>query len=97
MTYQELQDACRVFGLGERATLAQIKKRHRELVKASHPDGGGHADDAVIREINAAYARLRSYCEDYRFSFSRDAFLDQNPEERLRSQFATDPVWGGKE
>jgi hypothetical protein len=38
MTYQELQDALGLFGLGERATLKQIKARHRVLAKMLHPD-----------------------------------------------------------
>jgi hypothetical protein len=36
-----------------------------------------------------------AYCRDYRFSFSREEFLEQRPEERLRQQFAQDPIWGG--
>ncbi|MFZ3207242.1 MAG: J domain-containing protein [Geobacteraceae bacterium] len=38
MTYANLQEALRVLGLGERATLAEIKAQHRELVKRHHPD-----------------------------------------------------------
>jgi DnaJ-class molecular chaperone len=40
MRYQELKLALAVFELGERATLAEIKERHRELVKLHHPDAG---------------------------------------------------------
>ena len=32
----------------------------------------------------------------YAFSFSEDEFLNQNPDERLRQQFAEDPLWGGR-
>jgi hypothetical protein len=38
---------------------------------------------------------LMAYCRDYRFSFSWEEFLEQRPEERLRQQFAHDPIWGG--
>jgi DnaJ-class molecular chaperone len=41
MTYLELRQALEIFGLGEQATLAEIKQRHRELVKRYHPDSGG--------------------------------------------------------
>ena len=97
MTYAELKQALALFGLSERATIRQIKDRHRELVRAHHPDATQAADDEVIRDINRAYALLRSYCDAYRFNFGYDEFLEQNPEERLKSQFATDPVWGGKD
>jgi len=96
MTYAELCEALEVFGLSGRATLKQIKQRHRELVRAHHPDHHDATDDEQITAINAAYAVLSAYCLSYRFDFSREEFLEQNPEERLRSQFASDPVWGGK-
>jgi len=59
-----------------------------------HPDAGGSVNDR-IRQINAAYQILLAYCRDYRFSFSREEFLEQRPEERLGQQFAQDPIWGG--
>lgn len=94
MTYTELREALQVFGLGERATLREIRARHRELVKAHHPDAGGREDGERIRRINAARRVLLDYVESYRFSFSEDEFYEQNPEERLRRQFMADPVWG---
>jgi DnaJ-class molecular chaperone len=97
MTYQELQDALAVFGLGERATLAQVKARHRELAKSHHPDRGGGSDPAAMRRINAAYRVLLDYCSGYRYCFSEAEFLEQFPGERLRRQFGWDPVWGGKQ
>jgi len=40
MTHDELKAALRVFGLGERASVQEIKTRYRELAKQHHPDGG---------------------------------------------------------
>ena len=94
MTYAELQQALAVFGLSGRATLAELKSRHRELVKRLHPDTGA-ADPAAIRQVNAAYRILQSYVAAYRFSFAEEEFYEQNPDERLRRQFASDPIWGG--
>ena len=95
MTYRELQEALAVFGLGERASLKEIRARHRALAKEHHPDRGVAGDPAAMREVNAAYARLQDYCDNYRFCFSEAEFLEQYPEERLRRQFGCDPVWGG--
>jgi len=94
MEYEELRQALAVLALPERATLGEIKAKHRKLVKRFHPDAGG-GDPERIRQINAAYRLLSAYCRDYRFAFTREEFLEQNPEERLRQQFASDPIWGG--
>ena len=92
MTYRQLQRALEVFGLGERASLKDIKDRHRLLVKKHHPDHNPAQAPERIREINEAYRLLLEYCGGYRFCFSREEFLEQNPEERLRQQFSQDPV-----
>ena len=97
MTYREFRQAIEVFGLGERATFNQIKARHRELVKAYHPDQGSEKDAEKIRKINSAYEILTTYCGSYRFCFVEEEFLEQFPEERLRRQFGWDPVWNGKD
>jgi len=96
MTYADLTAALAVLGLSQRASLAEIKKRHRQLVKRHHPDADSGSEPETIRRINAAYALLRDYCASYCYSFTKEEFLLQNPEERLRQQFAWDPVWGGK-
>lgn len=97
MTYRELQEALAVFELGERATLKQIKARHRALAKAHHPDRGHAGDAAAMQRVNLAYRLLLAYCEGYRFCFSEEEFLEQQPDERLRRQFSWDPVWGGEQ
>ena len=96
MTYQDFKKAVSIFGLGERANLAQIKDKQRELVKAHHPDRAGSSDPEAIREINSAYEILMEYCNGYQFCFSEEEFLEQTPAERLKRQFGWDPVWGGQ-
>ena len=94
MSYQELKLALAVFELGERATLGEIKDRHRALVKLHHPDGGNADHPEQIRKVNAAYQVLIDYVTHYRFSFAEDEFYEQNPEEQMRRQFMDDPLWG---
>jgi len=96
MSYADLQEAIRVLGVEDRATIREIKARHRELVKLHHPDTGNTGDPEKIRKINAAYEVLLGYVSEYRFSFAEDEFYEQNPEERIRMQFADDPLWGKK-
>ena len=95
MTYADLKQAIDILELPERATLREIKARHRELVKNFHPDAGVTADSEQIRYINAAYKIVTEYVTSYRFSFAEEEFYEQNPEERLRSQFSMDP-WGNR-
>ncbi len=94
MAYEDLLEALKIFGLRDRATLAEVRKRHRSLVKEFHPDKG-NSDSEEIRRINLAYDILKEYCANYRYSFSLDEYLQQNPEERMQRQFYDDPVWGG--
>ena len=94
MTHAELQEALRTLGIRERSTIREITSRHRELVKRYHPDSGYVAEEETIRSINAAYRLLLDYIEEYRISFTEDEFYEQNPEERIRQQFMTDPLWG---
>jgi DnaJ-class molecular chaperone len=94
MTYAQLQEALGVLGVGERSTLREIKTRHRELVKRHHPDTGDAGDPETIRQVNAAYRVVCDYLSDYRFSFAEEEFYEQNPVERIRRQFADDPLWG---
>lgn len=96
MTYADLKDALLVMDLGERVTLKEIKTRHKELVKKYHPDTGNTVEPEMIRKVNAAYQIVLDYVAAYRFSFAKEEFFEQNPEERLRQQFADDPVWGRK-
>jgi curved DNA-binding protein CbpA len=96
MTYDDLQDALLVLGLGGRSTLTEIRTRHRELVKRFHPDTGNVDDPEMIRKVNAAYRVLLDYIAEYRFSFAEEEFYEQNPEENLRRQFMDTPLWGKK-
>ncbi len=94
MTHSELKAALKVFGFSERdrLTMAQIKQRHRELAKKYHPDLQGEAHQ--MQRLNSAASILMSYLKFYQFSFTEEEFYRQNPDERLRMQFANVPTWG---
>jgi len=94
MRHDDLKAALRVFGLGERATLKEIKARYRELARQHHPDGGNGGDTEEIYRVIEANRVIMDYVESYRFCFSELEYLEQDPEERLRRQFMADPLWG---
>jgi len=94
MTFEDLQSALDEFDLPAQTTWRKIRARHRELVRRYHPDKGAQVDEDKIRRINAAYKVLNEYVGDYRFDFSREQFLEQYPEERLKEQFWSEKLWG---
>lgn len=97
MTYDDLVQALRLFGFHESdfLTISRIKERHRSLLRQCHPDLQG--DDATERArlLNEAARLIMAYVNGYRFSFSREEFYRQCPEEHLRRQFSADPIWSG--
>ncbi|NLC70047.1 MAG: J domain-containing protein [Desulfuromonadaceae bacterium] len=94
MTWNELEKALAIFSLSGPITLGEIKVRHRALIKKYHPDAAAGGENDRIREVNAAFRVLVDYCREFRFSLTREEFLNQHPEERLRQQFADNVVWG---
>lgn len=96
--YEEIRRAREVLGLGEAATLPEIKNRFRTLLKEWHPDVSGE-DQEVRREktiaIIQAYRVIMDYCAHYRFSFSREEVERYlSPEEMWAKHFGRDPIWG---
>jgi hypothetical protein len=85
----EIDQARRLLGLGELASIAEIKAAYRHLCKQWHPDA--LKDDAIgsgkIKDINAAYRLLLAYCETYRFSFSPEEVETFDPERWWSQRF----------
>ena len=88
-----MRSAIRTFGLGERATLDEIKTRYREPAKRHHPDGGIREDTEAIYRVIEADRVILEYVESYRYCLPEREYLEQDPDERLRRQFMTDPLW----
>jgi len=65
----------KVLGLADNATLAEIKSAYRQLATVHHPDKNGNCDSdgQKFREIAEAYHILETFCQHYRYSFSKDA------------------------
>ncbi len=71
----ELVDAARKrLGLGEEASLAEIKRAYRELAVRCHPDRNPdiHRSAERFGEIVSSYETLMTYCANYRYSFRRE-------------------------
>jgi len=85
----EIDQARRMLGLGERASMAEIKIAYRHMCKQWHPDVV--TDKTVgtrkMKDINAAYRLLLEYCESYRFSFSPEEIESFDPEKWWSRRF----------
>lgn len=95
--WQAIDEARRVLGLGDEATLAQIKAAYRRLCKQHHPDtrpedpGDG---DEMMRRLTAAYRLLLRYCESYRFPLAPPVGESLDPDDWWLDRFGQDPLWG---
>ncbi|MGE4560140.1 MAG: J domain-containing protein [Desulfobulbus sp.] len=100
--WQAIEQAARVLGLEDRATLAEIKRAFHRLSKLHHPDtgGGGKSGEQMYR-LTEAYEILLRYCEGYRFPLRREKGAEDeldiyDPEDWWQARFGQDPLWGGK-
>ncbi len=89
-----------LLALGEKATLAEIKKAYRRMSKKYHPDLAGSSQkrptQVEMHEITAAYQVLLAYCQNYRFPLvMQQDTLDA--EDWWMDRFGQDPLWGKKD
>lgn len=99
--WQAIEQAAQVLGLGERATLAEIKRAFHRLSKLHHPDGGGAANSEQMYRITAAYEVLNRYCAAFRFPLHREDAGEAerdiyDPDDWWQARFGQDPLWSSK-
>ncbi len=96
--FEEITHARKILGVAESATLKQIQKNYRDLVKKWHPDRCREKKE-ICREktslILQAYKTIRDYCNNYRFTFSREEIEKYMPDEEVWiKKYGSDPIWG---
>jgi len=96
ITYEKLEWARNVLGLGHEATLDEIKSAYRNASKRWHPDHrlkeNGSDSNKHMQDINQAYQILMEYIKNYRYVLVPDKKENFDPEswwwERFGSTFA---------
>jgi len=72
--FENIDKARKTLGLGETATLAEIKEAYRRLSLKYHPDKCADEEkqlcEEMFKKINKANETLMSYCASYRYSFA---------------------------
>jgi DnaJ-class molecular chaperone len=84
VNFNEISEARRLLGLGEAATLKEIKSTYRRLAHRHHPDKhivASEEDMERMKKLNQAYKVLMDYCTDYRYSFREEAVARTYPNE----------------
>ena len=98
ISFEEIDKARKVLGLGEKATLVEVKSAHRALSKKWHPDKCEKKEQKIchekMKEINKAFQIVLKYIENYRYSFAEEKVIEESAEERWKRQFSGDPLWG---
>nr|QEG03168.1 chaperone protein DnaJ 11 isoform X1 [Cymbidium ensifolium] len=85
-----------VLGVGERASMGEIKAAYRTLAKRWHPDVAGDGGTGVFLQIQQAYATLSDPREKERYDRSMDLLGLVFPRgERFctRRRWETDQCW----
>ncbi|WP_345993833.1 J domain-containing protein [Sulfurimonas sp. HSL-1716] len=93
-SFEKLIKAKTLLGLGEKASLAEIKNRYKTLIKKWHPDK--HKNDAktatkMSAQINEAYEILLAYCNNYDYPFDEESLkkTSMSPQEWWEEKFGT--------
>jgi len=82
--FNEIEEARKLLGLSDAATLKEIKRAYRMLAHRYHPDkhrGAESSEDEIMKKLNWAYKLLTDYCDDYKYSFKEEDVARTYPDE----------------
>ncbi|MCK9266080.1 J domain-containing protein [bacterium] len=75
MEFKEIDQARKLLGLGETASLKEIRDAYRTLSLKYHPDrnpvGATEELSETFKKITEAYNLIIEYCSCYRYSFTK--------------------------
>jgi len=80
-----LQNALETLELPRFVSFKEIKAKYYELSKKYHPDVS--QDESKMIEINGAYDILKTYIEDFKYSFDENEIHKQYPENYHTDRF----------
>jgi DnaJ-class molecular chaperone len=88
--FTEIDEARKVLGLSETATLKEIKKAYRTLAHRHHPDklgGNERTESETMRRLNWAYKLLMDYCANYSYTFKEEDVARTYPDDEYLRTF----------
>ena len=89
-TFEEIDEARRLLGLREAATLREIKQAYRQMAFHYHPDQRGNDLECEegMKRLNQAYKLLMDYCARYKYTFREEDVARAYPEEEYLRRYA---------
>ena len=95
---RDIRAAADLLGLGETASLAEIKKAYRRLSKEHHPDmnkpSTQKSQTVEMHKISEAYEILLKYCAGYRFPLNPEDREPLEGDDWWFERFGQDHHWG---
>jgi curved DNA-binding protein CbpA len=95
-----LREAADILGIGDKASISEIRVRYRELVRKWHPDISEHGQkdthETMVR-LNDAYDLIMNYCLRYEISFRPEDLRQSeggDPMDTWMERYGDDPIWG---
>jgi len=81
ITFKDIDNARKMLGLPDIASIENIKDKHRKLILKYHPDRHHNSKDKQIyeekiKEVNSAYKIIMDYCTKYPISFGKEKVKD---------------------
>ena len=96
--WANIKAAADLLGLGEKASLAEIKKAYRRLSKKHHPDVQNNSQQKVkknkMHKLTEAYQILLHCCAEYRFPLIHGDSEQFEGEDWWFERFGQDHLWG---
>jgi len=74
-SFEEVDKARKLLGLGEFAGLKEIKQAYRKKAFLYHPDKSGSENahgGEMMKSLNQSYKLLMEFCSRYKYSFKED-------------------------
>ena len=87
VSFDEIDEARKLLGLGEHATLKQIRHSYRQMAFCYHPDREGSPSEKMMKELNAAYKLLIDYCANYSYPFKEQDVARTYPHDEYLRRF----------
>ncbi len=81
----DIHKALEVLNLPLLVSIKEIQSQYRVLCKKYHPDI--NKEHSKMVEINEAYALLKAYADNFRFTFSEEEIQKQFPESNHANKF----------
>ena len=91
VNFNEIDEARRLLGLGDAATLKEIKSAYRKMALRHHPDKHNSVDVAeneeIMKRLNWAYNLLMQYCNNYKYTFREEDVARTYPYDEYLKRF----------